>query len=153
MQGFIDANFAQCEETRKSTTKFLIKVYCNNVQWGIRKQNYVSLSTMESEYVALGMGITETLWIRNVLTGMNLEASIEIFEDNKSCISVVKDPCNQWGSKHIDIKYHFIRYVINKKKVNVNYININLQQVDLFTKLLNEDRFGRLKALVSIAKI
>lgn len=93
--------------------KYLTTLYR---EWATRKQCYVSLSIMESEYVTLSVFITEALWLRYVLNDMHLVLPIVIFEDNQSCISIAKDPCNHWRSKHIDKKYHFLRDVIKRKE-------------------------------------
>ena len=84
------------------------------ISWRGRKQTCVALSTAEAEYIALSAATQETLWMRQLLTNLsvNVEKPITIYEDNQSAIAMSKNPQFQGRSKHIDIKYHFVRHPV-----------------------------------------
>ena len=73
----------------------------------------MSLSTAEAEaeYIALGSATQEAVWLHQVLTDLRIDikGSIEILEDDQSAIAMAKNPIGHRRTKHIDIKYHFIR--------------------------------------------
>ena len=103
------------------------------VSWRSKKQTCVALSTAEAEYIALE---EEALWMRQLLTNLsvNVEKPITIYEDNQSVFAMSKNPQFHGRSKHIDIKYHFVRDQVEKKAVTVLYCPTGSMLADLFTK-------------------
>ena len=84
----------------------------------------VALSTAEAEYVALGSAAQEALWLRQHLAEIQSEPLDEhttIFEDYQSTIAIVKSPQFHGKTKHVSIRYHFIRDEVTKGAVNVEY--------------------------------
>lgn len=146
LEAYSDSDWASDINTRKSTSGLVIKVFGNLVQWGSRKQNSVSLSSCEAEYVALSSTITGVLWVRKVLfdLGFELVSPVEIFEDNQSVILVAsQDKCEN-KLKHIDIKLSFVQDIVRKKLVKISYVESKLQQADIFTKGLNSVQFNKI---------
>ncbi|KAK9685714.1 hypothetical protein QE152_g37721, partial [Popillia japonica] len=133
--GFTDADWAGDKNDRKSTSGYLMQVYGCTVSWCSNKQQCVSLSSTEAEYVALGKGITEGCWIRNLLQEIGIECEqVLIFEDNQSAIYISKNPEQHKRLKHVDLKYHFVRDKICSNIVNISYIRSEEQIADLCTK-------------------
>ena len=108
--GYSDADYAGCRVDRKSTSGSCQFLGSRLVSWYSKKQQSVSTSTAEAEYIAAGSCCAQVLWIRNQLRdyGLVLER-ISILCDNTSAIFIVSNPVNHSRTKHIDIKYHFIR--------------------------------------------
>lgn len=136
---FADADYGSGED-RKSTSGFLIQIHGNSVLWGTKRQNSVALSSTEAEYVALATAASELLWVENLLNdlGMSWTNPLLIYEDSQACIKLL----SRWEHKrlkHVDIKYNFIRDLVEKNRIEVQYINTKEQLADIFTKALPRD--------------
>ena len=88
------------------------------MSWRSKKQSCVALSTAEAEYVALAAATQEALWMRQLISEMKAEhpKSIVIHEDNQFAISMTRNPLHG-RSKHISIKYHFVRDHVNEGSI------------------------------------
>jgi hypothetical protein len=97
--------------------------------WFIRKNTSVTLISVEAEYMAMGMAICESIWLHKLLTGLfdqELEPMV-IYYGNQSCIKISENPVFHKKSKHIEIRYHFIRDRIQKGAVKLQYISTDEQ--------------------------
>ena len=123
LNGFADADWAGDVDTRKSTSGYVFQIGSSTVSWSSKRQTMVALSTTEAEYVALSYATQETIWLRKLLESIGLKQHIAttINEDNQSTISLVKNPKQQTRTKHIDIKYHYVRETVERNCVNVKY--------------------------------
>ena len=112
------------------------------ISWKSKKQAIVALSTCEAEYIALTYSIQESLFLKQLLCDMlNLcDVKVTIGVDNQSAIKLSKNPVSHQRSKHIDIKYHFIRDVIAKGIIELYYVPSQINVADLFTKPLSNPR-------------
>lgn len=139
--GYADSNWAG-DKDRKSTTGYLFEVYNATILWTTRKQSTVALSSTEAEYVALASALTEVIWLRNLLQelGIDTKKPTIVYEDNQSCIHLL----TKWKHrrlKHIDVKYHFVRVLVNDRIIDVKYISSKEQKADMLTKGLSADQF------------
>ena len=122
--GFSDEDWAGDLKNRKSTTSgYTFQMSRATVSWRSKKQTCVALSTAEAEYIALSTATQEALWMRKLLTNLSLNVGkpITFYKDNQSAIAMSKNPQFHGRSKHIDIKYHFVRDQVQKKAVTVLY--------------------------------
>jgi hypothetical protein len=113
------------------------------VSWCSRKHNYVSLSTVQVEYIALCVAVRETVWLRKLLEdlfGHEIDSSI-IHCDNQSCVKLSENLMFHDKSKHIEIKYHYIGDMVERKIVHVQYLSTHDQVVDVFIKPLAKMKF------------
>jgi hypothetical protein len=113
------------------------------ITWFNRKQTFVALSSAEAEYMATSMASCEAIWLRKLLTGLfdqELEPTV-IYCDNQSCIKLSENPVFHDRSKHIEIRYHFIRDRIQKGAVKLQYISTDEQVADILTKPLEKGKF------------
>ena len=124
------------------------------VSWRSKKQTSVALSTAEAEYVALASTVQEALWLRHLLTDLNIEPQgpMVIHEDNQSAIAMTKSPQFHRRSKHISIKYHFIRDVVMDGRVEVKYCPTQEMVADMLTKGLPKNVFVKLHAMIGLVK-
>lgn len=144
--GYTDADWAGDKEDRKSTSGYLMQVFGCTVSWSSSKQQCVSLSTTESEYIALGRGVSEGCWIRILLQEIGIGClKVIIMVDNQSAICIAKNPEKHSRVKHIDIKYHFVRNKVCDKVLELKYIPTDEQLADLCTKGLSKFVFERLR--------
>ncbi|KAJ9541732.1 hypothetical protein OSB04_028238 [Centaurea solstitialis] len=109
LTSYSDSDFAGCKIDRKSTTGGCQLLGEKLVSWTSKKQNYVSTSTAEVEYVAAGICCAQVLWMRNQLMDYDIRLSkIPIYCDNTSAIAIANNPVLHSKTKHIEVRYHFI---------------------------------------------
>nr|GFA40704.1 hypothetical protein [Tanacetum cinerariifolium] len=123
----LDIVFATCD-----------KLVC----WSSKKQNYVSISTAESEYVAVSSCCAQVLWMRTHLTNYGFfYDKVPIYYDSESAIAISCNPVQHICTKHIDVRYHFIKDHVEKGSIELYFVRTKYQLVDLFTKSLPEALF------------
>ncbi|KAI3735667.1 hypothetical protein L6452_15175 [Arctium lappa] len=143
LTGYSDSDFAGCKLDRKSTTGGCQLLGGKLVSWTSKKQNSVSTSTAEAEYVAAGSCCSQILWMRNQLLDYDLQLSkIPIYCDSTSAIAIANNPVLHSKTKHIEIRYHFIRDHVMNGDIELHFIPTDFQLADIFTKPLDETRFN-----------
>ncbi|KAG0448351.1 hypothetical protein HPP92_027876 [Vanilla planifolia] len=148
---YTDADFAGSKTDRKSTSGMCQLVGGSLISWDSRKQNCVALSTTEAEYIAAGSCVAQVLWLKQQLLDYGLEFSqIPIFCDNSSAICLSKDPVQHSRTKHIELRYHFIREHVQKKEIQLSFVPSSAQMADIFTKPLPTDVFHRLRLSLGV---
>ncbi|KAK0597388.1 hypothetical protein LWI29_024823 [Acer saccharum] len=152
--GFSDADWAGNCDDRKSTSGGCFFLGNNLVSWFCKKQNSISLSTAEAEYIAAGSGCTQLLWMKQMLVdyGFN-QGTLTLFCDNMSAINISKNPVQHSRTKHIDIRHHFIRELVENKCIVLEHVGTNDQLADLFTKPLDATRFKTLSRSIGICLV
>jgi hypothetical protein len=142
---YSDADHANCTETRRSRTGIVIFVSGFPITWQSKKQSLVTVSTVESEYVAASSACQELTWILSVLNELKIEYNLPIMHmDNQGSIAIAKDPVHHGRTKHIDIRYHYIREKYREKLFDMVYCPTNEQLADIFTKALTQSTFEKL---------
>lgn len=137
--GFADANWAESRIDRKSNSGYVFMLNGGCVSWACRKQTCVSLSTTEAEFIALSESAKEATWIRNLLIDLQYsqELPTTIYEDNQSCLNLIKDERLSNRSKHIDTKFHFVKDYIMKGIITCKYCPSEEMLADMLTKPLS----------------
>ena len=143
LTAYSDADWANCVDERKSTSGGAFFLDDSLVSWLSKKQGSISLSTIEAEYIAATTCCTQVLWMIQTLADLEVKyiAPISIHCDNTSAISVSKNPILHSKTKHIPIKYHFLRDQVTNQVVQVQYIPTTEQIEDIFTKPLAKTPF------------
>lgn len=117
MVGYVDADWGGDVIDRKLTTGYCYLLFGNVISWCCEKQQSISLSSTEAEYVALDVATSEACWLKSIVSEFSQIDSenyvITLFEDNQSSIKVAYNPEHHKRMKHLDIKYHFIREKVN----------------------------------------
>ena len=143
--GYTDSDFAGCKIDRKSTSGSCQFLGRRLVSWYSKKQHSVSTSTAEAEYIAAGSCCAQILWMRNQLQDYGLMLDkIPILCDNTSAIAIANNPVQHSRTKHIDIRYHFLREHVMNGTVELHFVPTDQQIADIFTKPLDESTFSRL---------
>ena len=154
LAGYSDADWAGCIDDRKSTSGGCFYLGNNLVSWMSKKQNSISLSTAEAEYIAAASGCAQLLWMKKLLHDYGItQDTMCVFCDNTSAINLSKNPVQHSKSKHIEIRYHFIRDLVEKKIVYLEFINTDNQKADIFTKPLDGPRFESLRKTIGVGII
>ncbi|KAJ9553320.1 hypothetical protein OSB04_017365 [Centaurea solstitialis] len=142
LQAYTDADYGGCNMDRKSTSGHLQFLGNKLVSWASKKQQCVSTSTAESEYVAAASCCSQVLWMQSQLRDYGHEyKKIPIYCDSKSAIAISANPVQHSKTKHIDIRYHFLKDNVEKENIELYFVNTEYQLADLFTKALDEKRF------------
>ena len=119
-----------------------------------KKQNSLSLSTAEAEYIAAGSYYTQLLWIKKLLHDYGIpQDTMCVFCDNTSAINLSKNPVQHSKSKHIEIHYHFIRDLVEERVVCLEFIHTDNQKADIFIKPLDGPRFKSLRKTIGFGTI
>jgi hypothetical protein len=149
---FSDSDHGGDVDDRKSTTGVLFYLGTNPVSWSSQKQKAVAISSCEAEYMAATSGACQGIWLARLLAKMqNLEPkTVKLKVDNQSAISLCKNPVYHERTKHIDIKYHFVREKVEAGKVDVSYVRTEDQLTDILTKSHRRVRFQKLRNAIGL---
>ena len=141
-------------DDRKSTSGGYFYLGNNLVSWMSKKQNPVSLSTAEAKYIAAGSCCTQLLWMKKLLHDYGIpQDTMCVFCDNTNAINLSKNPVQHSKSKHIEIRYYFIRDLVEDKFVCLEFIHTDNQKADIFTKPLDGPWFESLRKTIGIGTI
>jgi hypothetical protein len=145
---YCDADWGGDLLDRKSTTGYCIFINNNLVSWNVKKQPTVALSTAEAELMSIVEVIKEVIWVRKLLVELSypLQEPIVTYSDNQSALDVVENDCLHDRSKHIEIKYHFVRDETRKGRVLLEWISTQDQIADIFTKGLGPTLFSKFRS-------
>ena len=149
--GFSDADWAGDQDDRRSTTGKILFLSGGAVSWFSKKQATVALSTAEAEYVAVSQAAQEGTWLKRLLTDLGMsDSSTVILEDNQGAIAIAKNPVNHSRTKHIDIRYHYIRECVQNGQIQVQYCPTIDMKADILTKPLTRQRFECLRRKIGL---
>nr|GFB41013.1 copia protein [Tanacetum cinerariifolium] len=142
---FLDADYAGCKDTFKSTSSGAQFLGEKLVSWSSKKQDCTALFIMKAEYVSLSSCCAQVIWMRTQLTDYGFYFNkIPIYCDLKSAIAISCNPVQYSKTKHIAVRYHFIKEHVEKGTIELYFFKTDYQLVDLFTKSLPADRFNYL---------
>lgn len=153
IEGFVDADWGSDNENRKSYSGYVFLMAGGVFSYESKKQNTVALSSTEAEYVALSSAAKEVLYLNQLLKEIDINVKdVVLYCDNVSAQHIAKNEMYHARTKHIDIKHHFIRDVINKDQLKLDYINTNDNIADLFTKNLVKSKHEKFVKLMNMRK-
>nr|GEX63371.1 hypothetical protein [Tanacetum cinerariifolium] len=136
--GFLDADYARCKDTFKSTSGGAQFVGEKLVSWSSKKQDCTALSTAEAEYVSLSACCAQVLWMRTQLMDYGFHfKKIPIYCDSKLAIAISCKPAQHSRTKHIAVRYHFIKEHVEKGTIELYFVKTDYRLADLFTKVID----------------
>ena len=137
--GYCDANYAEDSCDRKSTSGYSFMLANGPVTWKSKKQPLVALSTTEAEYYALGVACQEAVWVKQLCQELYLDFGklIHIYSDNTGAVALSDNLVYHSRSKHIDIRWHYIRELIQQKTIHTMHIPGTENGADFLTKALS----------------
>ena len=154
LHAFTDSDWASDKDTRRSTSGVIVMMARGPVNWLSKLQPIVAVSSMEAEYIACFFAIQDVVWIRQLLKDLGLERtqSTHVHIDNRSARQLAENPVHHQRSKHIDIKYHWIRDMVAAGTVQLIDVPTEDQRSDFLTKFLRGDVFWRhVRAVMDIS--
>ncbi|GJX95345.1 hypothetical protein Tco_0351143 [Tanacetum coccineum] len=144
LKGYSDSDYVGCNMDKKSTSGACQLLGGKFVCWSAKKQQSVAMSSAETKYVVAARCCANLLWMKSQLTDYDIiYEKVTIFCDNTNAIAISNNPVHS-RTKHIDIRYHFMRDYILKGDIELHFIPTQYQLSDIFTKPLDEPTFKRL---------
>ncbi|WVY90035.1 hypothetical protein V8G54_035549 [Vigna mungo] len=142
IEGFVDSDFAGCMDTRKSRSGYVFTLFGTAVSWRSTLQSVVALSTTEAEYYALAEGVKEALWLKGLVRELGFDQkSVCVHCDSQSAIHLANHQIYHSRTKHIDVKLHFVRSIVESGDVQICKIASEENPADMLTKPLAKERF------------
>ena len=145
LHGFCDSDWASDIDSRKSTTGYIFFIGASPVSWCSQRQNTVALSATEAEYMSISAAAREAVWLRALLydLGMPCSGPTKIRCDNKGAVALSENPIKHRTNKHIEIRHHYIRELVEQKRVTVIWTTSKSMVADIMTKPLPRVKFER----------
>ena len=150
---FVDSDWAGCRESRKSTSGYLVSISGTFISHASKTQTSVALSSGEAELYAIGSGITEALYLRNLLLEARITAkvSVRVHTDSSAGKSMASRPGTSKRAKHTELRYLFMQELVTSGKIELFKISTLQNSADIFTKsLTNAQQFAQLRDLVAV---
>ncbi|GJZ06925.1 hypothetical protein Tco_0540718 [Tanacetum coccineum] len=140
---FIDDDHVGCQDTRRCTSRSVQLLGDTLVSWSSKKQKSTTISSTKAEYIALSGSCAQILWMQSQLTDYGLIFNkIPMYCDNKSAIGLCCNNVQHSRSKHIDIRYHFIKEQVKNEVIELYFVRTEYQLAGIFTKALPRDRLA-----------
>lgn len=152
LTAYTDSDYAGDVEDRKSTSGYAFLISSGAVAWSSKKQPVVTLSTTEAEFIAAAACACQSIWMRKILATLGFEGNkcTDILCDNSSTIKLSKNPVIHGRSKHIDVRFHFLRDLTMEGTVKLEFCGSKHQLADIMTKPLTFETFARLRELLGV---
>jgi hypothetical protein len=150
--GYCDADWATSIDDRRSITGWVFLAAGGAISWQSQKQKSVALSTVEAEYMAECQAVKEAMWLRSLLgeLGLGTTVPMTILTDSQGAMALAKNPEHHQRSKHIDIRYHFIREQVAQGAIDLVYIPTTDMAADQLTKPLSREQHARCARLMGL---
>jgi hypothetical protein len=157
VKGFVDSDWGENRDDRHSISGYAFTINGGAVTWSSKKQRVVALSSTEAEYIALTHAAKEAKWLKSFLIEIydpgTQDHPLHLYCDNMSAMSLAKDSTYHSRTKHIDIRYHFIREAYDAGTIDLTYCPTGDMPADLLTKPLTRAKLEHLIKFIGIARV
>ncbi|CAJ2632965.1 unnamed protein product [Trifolium pratense] len=153
--GWSDSDYAGDLDDRKSTSGYVFMIGSKAVSWCSKKQPIVTLSTTEAEFIAAANCACQAIWLSRILDHISSwkKDCITLYCDNSSTIKLSKNPVMHGRSKHIDVRFHFLRDLTKDGKVQLLHCSSFEQTADIMTKALSLESFCKFRDMLGLCKL
>jgi len=143
VHGFVDAEWARDLDHRRSTSGYVFNLFGGAISWMSKRQAVVALSTTEAEYMVATHASKEAVWLQRLCSGIGfVQKGVRLECDSQSAIFLAKNPAYHAKTKHIDVQYHFVRDMVEEKKVLLEKIDNMKNVADSLTKSVSTEKFS-----------
>ena len=151
LEAFVDSDWGSDPKSRRSITDYFFWLANGIISWQSKAQKTIALSSTEAEYMALSDCSRQAIWISTLLREIGLPIKyIPIAGDNQGSIFIASNPVQERRTKHIDIRYHYIRQTIQDGKIKVFFIDGAENPADMFTKNLAVVKFQKFRSQLGL---
>ena len=152
--GYVDSDYAGDLDERRSTTGYVFTIAGGPVSLRSTLQSTVVLSTTESEYMAVTKAMQEAIWMQGLVDDLRIEQKVlEIHCDSQSAIYWATNPAHHTHTKHMDVRFHFIRELIEEVDILLKKIATKENSADMLTKVVPAVKFDHCKDLIRITSV
>ena len=154
LHGFTNSDWAGSAKNRKSTSGGCFSLGSGMISWFSRKETSIALSTTKEEYIAACSACSEGIWLRKMLAGL-FDEEIDVTNilcDNQSCIKMTENPVFHDKSKHIEVRYHFIRDMVQKGAIKLKHVPTEEQVANVLTKPLARVKFEYFRDTLGVVR-
>ena len=150
--GYSNSNMADDVDDHKSTSRMIYFLSGGTICWQSTKQKVVALSSCKAEYIIASTTATQGVWLARLMEefiGKEGDPPM-LYVDNKATISLIKNPILHDRSKHIEIRFHYIRECTNRGLIKIDFIRTEEQLGDILTKSLARVKFEELRLKIGV---
>ncbi|RLM79074.1 putative gag-pol polyprotein [Panicum miliaceum] len=148
--GYSDADFADCVDTKKSTSGYVFTLANGAISWKSSKQSLTAASIMQAEFVACYEAVEQAVWIKGFIPGLRVVDSIskplKLYCDNKAAVFYASNNKSSGGAKHVDIKFYVVKDRVQDRTIELEHISTKEMLADPLTKGLPPNKFRELIA-------
>jgi hypothetical protein len=142
LMAYTDSDWAADKIRCRSVTGYFFKLADGIISWRSHAQKTVALSSTEAEYMALSDCSRQAVWIKTMIEELGIVfKTVPIYCDNQGASFIASNPVQESRTKHIDIRYHYIRELVGAKKVETMFVPGEMNPADMFTKNLQKVKF------------
>jgi hypothetical protein len=143
LKAYCDSDYSGDKDKRISVTGFIIYFMGCAISWKSRAQKSVTLSSTEAEYVAISEVSAEIMFIKQLLESLNIQVNLPIIVhvDNVGAIYLSNNATTSQRTKHIDIRYHYVREYIEDGILKILFVKSEQNDADIYTKNLSQDLY------------
>ncbi|PSS08126.1 Endonuclease [Actinidia chinensis var. chinensis] len=151
--GYVDSDYAGDLDKRRSTTGYVFTMAGGPVCWRSTLQSTVALSTTEAEYMAVTEAFKEAIWLHGLINDLGIDQEhVDVYCDSQSAICLAKNQVHHSRTKHIDVRFHFIREILNEGDVLLEKISTKDNPADMLTKVVSGIKFKHCLDLINISE-
>lgn len=155
--GMVDSDYAVCPDTRRSVTGWVFTLGGGPISCCSQRQKSSSLSTTDAEYIAAAEAAREAIWLKGFVNDLHIAdtlIAIPLFIDNNAVLKLSKNPELHQRTKHIDVRYHFLRQRVTENKDLITLrVNTEENTADMLTKALAPPKFVYFRAKMGILSL
>ena len=150
--GYVDSDYAGDLDKRRSTTGYVFTMAGGPVSWRSTLQSTVALSTTEAEYMAVTEAFKEAIWLHGLINDLGIsQEHITVLCDSQSAICLAKNSVHHARTKHIDVRFHFVREILNEGDILLEKISTADNPADMMTKVVSGIKFQHFLDLINIS--
>lgn len=149
---YTDADHGGNPDNGRSTSGYVVKMGSGAISWSSRLQGIVALSTTEAEFIAATSAGQEILWLRNLFTefGYTMDFPSTLYIDNRSALSVAKNPEHHGRMKHLDLRFYWLRDEVERGNIDMVHLQTDQMPADILTKALGRVKVGEMVSMLGL---
>src|SRR5260221_3501994 len=152
---YSDSDWAGDLNSCRSVSGYMFILCGAVVAWSANKQMTLVLSSTKAKYMAMTHVGKEVAFLKHTLDdiGISISFPVPLLIDNQSAIVLVENPIFHARSRHIEVCHHWIREKVEDGTLQLKYVPTSDQVVDIFTKVLNAEKFGKFRKMLGLVQV